>query len=285
MYKTGKPSRVRESLDIKHFLPNEGIEPLVPDESNQTFLMSDNSKRCFGISIAGYTLQVETFYVNTFRMCSGYLYDLRDQMPDIRISITMDDIEYERKEAMSANLRRDDGYLETLAVYRQISEAMLDYDTFLMHGAVIAVENRGFMFTAESGTGKTTHIRKWLQNLEKSYVVNGDKPLIKITEDQILACGTPWCGKERMGTNTMVDLKAIVLMERAIDNSINEISYNEAFTLLLQQTYRPNGTEKVFKTLRLISRLKEKVHFYRFRFNNMKDDTFSVAYNVLCSLS
>lgn len=102
-----------------------------------------------------------------------------------------------------------------------------------------------------------------------------------MTDKEAFACGTPWCGKEQMETNCMVPLKAIVLMERGDDNSIREISFGDAFAFLLQQTYQPDEPEAMRKTLKLFAQLKDRVKFYRFVFNNMKEDCFNVAYNAL----
>ena len=96
-----------------------------------------------------------------------------------------------------------------------------------------------------------------------------------------MACGSPWCGKEGWQTNTMVPLAAIVLMERAEDNEIHQITFKEAFPTLLRQTYRPADTESFMKTLRLLKSLDGRVRFYSFHFNNMKPDAFSVAYHEL----
>ena len=84
-----------------------------------------------------------------------------------------------------------------------------------------------------------------------------------------------------MYTNTMIPLKDIVLMERAEDNHIEQISLAEAFPGLLQQVYRPDDEEKMRKTLRLMQRLSPAVTFWRFQCNNFKDDCFDVAYNAL----
>ena len=84
-----------------------------------------------------------------------------------------------------------------------------------------------------------------------------------------------------MYTNTMVPLKSIILMERAEDNHIEQISFAEAFPKLLQQVYRPEDEEKMRKTLRLMQRLNGPVSFWRFQCNNFKDDCFDVAYNAL----
>ena len=111
--------------------------------------------------------------------------------------------------------------------------------------------------------------------------MNGDKPLIRLTETQAIACGTPWCGKENQGENAMVPLKAIVLMERGEGNKMEEVTFGRAFPFLLQQTYRPSDPVKMKKSLTLLSKLNGRVRFYRFVFNNMKDDAFSVSYQAL----
>ena len=241
--------------------------------------MRVKDEKHFCIYVAGHTIAVQTLFTDTYALCKEYLCN---DDPEQEICIREEDIILERIETEKMNVSRRDGYLETLAVYRKISELMLSYDTFLMHGAVIATgQNAAYMFAANSGEGKTTHVQKWLEKAEKSFVVNGDKPLIKITDAQAIACGTPWCGKEHLGAKVMVPLKAIVLMERGEDNVIQEITFGKAFTLLLQQTYRPADAEKMRKTLVLLSMLKNRVHFYQFWFNNLKPNAFEVAYTAL----
>ena len=235
-------------------------------------------ERDFNLSVAGHLFHLCTQYTETYELCRDYI---TDEQAEDTIVITKEDIIAERNEAAKQGIVQHSAYLETLAVYRKIANIVLDYDTLLMHGAVIGYNNASYLFTAASGTGKTTHIRKWLDNLESSYVVNGDKPLIRITNDKAIACGTPWCGKEQMGKNCMVPLKAIVLMERGEENNITEITFSQAFTGLLQQTYMPEDAGKMRKTLTLLSQLKDKVKFYKFVFNNMQEDAFIVAYNAL----
>ena len=240
--------------------------------------MNERNERNFCIAVAGRAVMVHALHTQVYSLCRNYL---TDQQPDMEITITESDLALERMEAKKAHIVQNDAYLETLAVYRKISEKMLSFDTFLMHGAVTALEQDAYMFTASSGIGKTTHVRKWLENAPGAFVVNGDKPLIKITDSQAIACGTPWCGKEKLGTNTMVPLKAIALMERGEYNVMEEISFGHAFTFLLQQTYRPSGADPMKKTLSLLCALRGKVRFFRFLFNNLKGDSFSVAYQAL----
>ena len=240
--------------------------------------MNEIDKRHFCISVANHVVEINTLYANTYNMCDGYLCD---GIPDFCVSINEDDILFEKQEAKKQRGPSNDDYLETLAVYRKIAENVLDYDTFLMHGAVIAHNNQAYLFTAKSGTGKTTHIRKWINSLPDAYVVNGDKPLIRITKTEAIAYGTPWCGKEKLGKNCMVPLKAIVLMERGENNEIQTITFGQAITGLLQQTYMPTDADKMRKTLTLLSKLQGKVKIYKYVFNNMKDDAFTVSYGTI----
>lgn len=240
--------------------------------------MMEQAKKNFNLSLAGHSFAVHALYREIYDLCEDYI---TDEPAENEITITEEDIQAERILARRQGLNPHNSYLETLAVYRKISEAFLNYNTFLMHGAVLAYENKAYMFTAASGTGKTTHINLWLENLENAYIVNGDKPLIRITEKEAIACGTPWCGKEKLGKNSMVPLKAIVMMERGEDNEIHEISFSEVLTFLLKQTYMPENAELMKKTLGLVPQLCGKVKFFKFRFNNLKNDAFEVAYKAL----
>ena len=235
-------------------------------------------ERSFCVSIAGHSVGVHTRYSDLYAQCRNYLCDGE---PEIQVNADESDMARERDEAEKDQTPQGNGNLENLAIHRKIGEAMLDWDTFLMHGAVVAVGQSAYMFTAASGTGKSTHVQKWLENAPGAYVVNGDKPLIQMTDAGAVACGTPWCGKEKMGASVMVPLKAIALMERGENNTIREISFGEAFSFLLQQTYRPTDPEKMKKTLALLSRMNGRVRFYRFIFNNLKDDCFGVAYGAM----
>ena len=151
----------------------------------------EKAERHFCISIANHVFDIKSLYPDTFYLCRHYLSDLE---PEMQVVISEDDIIAERKETEKNSIPQSNGYLETLVVYRKICEKLLIDNTILMHGAVVASGGAAYMFTAESGTGKTTHIKKWLDNAENSYVINGDKPLIHISENQVTAYGSPWCG-------------------------------------------------------------------------------------------
>ena len=218
--------------------------------------------------IADKVVEVNSIYDEVHEYCSDYQ---TDEPADYSVTTTQADIDFEceksaREDEIEGIPTRhfSDSYLEELAVYRKIAEQMISYDTILFHGSVVAVDGVGYLFTAKSGTGKSTHTRLWREYFgERAVMVNDDKPLLKITDSGVIAYGTPYNGKHRLGTNTSVPLKAICILTRSADNHIEPITREQAYTMLLQQVYRPADMLKMAKTLELVDRLAESVKLYR----------------------
>ena len=169
-------------------------------------------------------------------------------------------------------------YLERLAVYRQIAEAMPERGIVLMHGSVIAVDDEAYLFTAISGTGKSTHTKRWRELFgDRAQMINDDKPLIRIEKDRVLACGTPWDGKHHLSTNKCVPLKAICFLNRGEKNEIHPIDPMEKYPTLVQQTYRPSDPVALGQTMKLIDLLMRSVSFYDL-YCNMDIEAAKVAF-------
>ena len=203
-------------------------------------------------------VEVHSLYEEVHHYCKDY----RSEDPiDFEVTMTQDDIGYEKARFESGI--SSDAHLEELAVYRKISEKMPDYDTVLYHGSVISVDGKAYMFTASSGTGKSTHTALWRKLFgDRAVMVNDDKPLIHIGEITT-AYGTPYNGKHRLSANIGVPLKAICILERSEKNHIEQITFKEAYSMLVQQVYRPNDILALQKTLSLVDRLEKSVSFYR----------------------
>ena len=238
--------------------------------------------REFAIDIAGKVVGINALHNKTWEQCRVYLLDIE---PELWISVVPEDIARMRESAAREDALEGkapqvylDGYLESLAVYRKICEAMVEFDTILMHGSVVAVDGVAYLFTAKSGTGKSTHTRFWREVFgERAVMVNDDKPLLKLTEDGVLACGTPWDGKHRLSTNVCLPLKAICILERGEVNEISRIRPQEALPMVFQQTYRP---KKLGKYMEIIDKLAGRVEFYRLRCN-MTPEAAQVAYEAM----
>jgi hypothetical protein len=238
------------------------------------------------IELAGITFRILSQYPDIERLCHAYK---TMDPPEIELRISLGDITLERERSARDDIRcgrqvKDwpDGYLETLAVYRKIAERMPAYNTFLFHGSCVAVDGIGYLFTAKSGTGKSTHSRLWRELLgDRAVMVNDDKPLIRVNPDGTATVyGTPWDGKHHLSTNIAVPLKAICILERAKQNTIRQITAGEAYPMLLQQAYRPMDSMALSKTLTLIDRLTASVSLWRLGCNR-DIEAARVAYEAM----
>ena len=73
--------------------------------------------------------------------------------------------------------------------YRIICKKILSFDAMLMHCAAVSVDNEAYLFTAVSGTGKTTHINLWRKKFgDRFFVINGDKPIIRLIDGKFYVC-------------------------------------------------------------------------------------------------
>jgi len=202
-----------------------------------------------------------------------------------RIRITQSDIDFEREKSAREDIKEgipirqfSDAYLETLAVYRKIADHLLSCDTLLFHGSVIAVDGIGYLFTAKSGTGKSTHTRLWREYFgERAVMINDDKPLLHITDSGVTAYGTPWDGKHRLSTNIAVPLKGICILTRDTINHIEPAGPRAVYPLIVQQTNRSLSADGMKQTLSLIDRMLNVVPVYRLGVN-MDIEAARVAY-------
>lgn len=237
--------------------------------------------------IADQIIRVESLFEDIHDYCREY--EVKQQEPDFEIVIHPEDLDYERKksEAEAAISPRafqggSDGMLETLAVYRKIAEKFpLLYNTFLFHGSSVAVDGSAYLFTAKSGTGKSTHVSLWRKYLgDRAVMVNDDKPLILVSEGETYIYGTPWCGKHRLGNDICVPLRAICILERGEKNEICRIGKKEILPMLLQQAYRPSDIKALEKTVQLLSKMSEQVVFFRLKCN-MDPEAAEVSYGYM----
>lgn len=211
----------------------------------------------FSISFADAVVSVEALYSSTKDYCQEFL---TQQPADFSITIQPEDIDYER--SINSDYSNPTS-LETLALLRKISEELINYNTVLFHGSALAVNGKVYIFTARSGTGKTTHSRLWLNSVHGSYVLNGDKPFLRIKDGQVMACGSPWRGKENYGINEILPLEAICLLERDTYDHIEQIPYHTALATLIRQTYRPDNAALLMKSMKIIGDVAQSVRLYR----------------------
>ena len=230
----------------------------------------------FYIGFASQTFKIRPHYEQLYTFCRGFY-----RQPDegaFDASVTEAEIE--------AEARRNDGIgsypmLESLAVYRKISEYLPNKNSFLFHGSALAVDGEAYVFAAESGVGKSTHTRLWRQQFgDRVTMVNDDKPVITYKDGKTCISGTPWNGKHGLSTDITVPVKAICFLQRGKENRVKKSDPGTVFEKLWAQTYKPADKEALAKTLRLLSGVMQTVRFYKLECN-MEPEAAIISYNTM----
>ncbi len=205
---------------------------------------------------ADLNVKINFLYKSFYDFCAEYIVDSE---PQFEIEVTQSDIEFERQNGDNSHIYSD-GYLQTLAIYRKFCHFAIDYGAVLFHGSAVAVDGKGYIFTAPSGTGKSTHAALWRKLYPESVkTVNDDKPLIRIKDGEYYVYGTPWDGKHRLSANICVPLRGICRINRALENKIRRLSVTEALPTILSQTHVPNDTQKGKMALNIVLLLAKQV--------------------------
>lgn len=210
----------------------------------------------FVMEIAGAAVGVEPRFESTRAYCAAYL---TDREPEFTVRVNRGDLLREQmllnEEADQEGLKRrkfSDMFLERSYIQRCAAEWLLEKDTLMVHGSTVAVDGQAYLFTADCGTGKSTHTRLWREVFgDRAVMVNDDKPFLKLTEDGVLACGSPWTGKHGIGTNVCVPLDGICILSRGAENVIRPAVPEQTLEFLRSQCFPPQGLEKLLDRVRL----------------------------------
>ena len=202
----------------------------------------------FGIEIAEVSFCVEALFESIRDYCKDYW---TDEAPMYRILVETEDLKREQMlldmEADDEGLKRrkfSDMFLERSVIQRRVARCLLERNVLLMHGSTVSVDGEAYLFTAACGTGKSTHTRLWREVFgQRAVMVNDDKPFLKVTDDGVLAYGSPWTGKHGLGSNVCVPLGGICILNRGADNVISRVDPKD-FADFLRHQIQPEEDER-----------------------------------------
>ena len=152
----------------------------------------------------------------------------------------------------------------------------------MLHSSCVVVDGAAYAFSADSGTGKSTHTALWLKHFgNRAYMLNDDKPAIRLVGDRVYACGTPWSG-EYDYSHAGHGSPGGHLLSRAgrAENFIHPADTKKAVFNIFSQTVRklgPNAMERLFDMLETIF---AKVPLYELGCN-ISDDAVRISYNAM----
>ena len=235
----------------------------------------------FTVEMAGIPVRIHCRYETNRAFLEDYL---SDREPEAEVTPQEEDLQSVRRGLeQKAQLRGfqytriSDSYLENLALHERIVNALLPFRVQLLHGSALCLDGEAVIFTAPSGTGKSTQARLWREAFgDRVWMINDDKPLVRITEDRPRVYGSPWDGKHHLSRNASAPLKAVLQVCRSETNRLEPVSPAEAFPVLTRQAYRPQNPADACLSLEMQKEILEKAPFYRL-FCNMEPEAAQVA--------
>lgn len=116
-----------------------------------------------------------------------------------------------------------------------LAQLILAKNAFFLHSSFIDVGGKAVLFSAASGTGKSTQADLWREH-RNAEIINGDKTGI-LVENGVYACGVPFCGTSGICKNRILPLGAIVLLSQAPSNSVRRLTGVEALQGIMKNIH------------------------------------------------
>lgn len=229
--------------------------------------------------IAGLKVRISNISGRTEKQAIPYLADNQsdEQKIDIDISIAPERIEASVKE--HPELNHDDW--QYMLTGNDFYANAIKYNCIMLHSSCVVVDGIAYCFSADSGVGKSTHTQLWLKKFgSRAYILNDDKPCIRIIDGTAYACGTPFSGTDDVSVPKIIPLGGICFLERSESNWIKQADTKKAIFNILSQTLRKLGPNTMNKALDTIESIFNQVELYEFGCN-ISDEAVELSYNAM----
>lgn len=195
---------------------------------------------------------------------------------DIKINVPIECVN-DRRDGIYAGTSFD--LMEYMLTGSAFNTILLSYGGCMLHSSAVVLDGAAYLFSADSGTGKSTHTQLWLEHFgDRAFIINDDKPVIRKMDGEWYVFGTPWSGKTDQNVNTKAKLGAIIFIERSEENRVSDISLGDAIPKFIKQTIRKIREDRMVMLLDIMDRLLTDVPLYKLGCN-ISDDAVVTIYN------
>ena len=152
-----------------------------------------------------------------------------------------------------------------------LEKRMFEYNYFTLHSAYMLYNNKAILFSAPSGTGKSTQADLWVK-YRNARVINGDKSLLSKEDDGYWANGWPICGSSEICFNEAYPIRCIVVLSQAKDNTIEVLDYKQSFKKVLSEfTINYHNSTYVNHAMDFIDDMLKHIKVYHLACNISED--------------
>lgn len=152
-----------------------------------------------------------------------------------------------------------------VASSRKFYSHLLSFGGFVLHASAVVLDGKSYLFSADSGTGKSTHTALWCQHFgsDRAYILNDDKPIIRKVDGKYLAFGAPWCGSSNLSVNGSAPIQGVTFLEQDESDWIQPIRPIEALSKLLHHTEQALLPKGIMSLLSLFEDFITHIPIYR----------------------
>ena len=134
----------------------------------------------------------------------------------------------------------------------------------MLHSASLLHKGKAWLFSGQSGTGKSTHTNLWLEQFN-SPLLNGDLNLIGMLGNAPVVYGIPWCGTSEIYTTDSYPLGGIILLKQDPVNHLVSLTDSQKQLYILQRLISPCWTAPMLDdNLAIVRAIVSKIHVFRY---------------------
>ena len=241
--------------------------------------MADIDKFTAKYDIAELKILMTTYYDRVRNLAEEYLAKTDWDEPDHELDLGVEYYENQINDGLEDVTPENMEYVATGALFNRF---LIVHDGLMLHSSAVVVDGYAYLFSADSGTGKSTHTNLWLEKFgDKAFIINDDKPAIRKIDGEWYVFGTPWCGKNNTNKNAKAKLGAIVFLERSEENWIENESIEDAIKKFFRQTTRKlNKEQNMDRVLSTMEKVLSEVPIYKMGCN-ISEEAAKMAYEKI----
>ncbi len=195
------------------------------------------------------------------------------------IALTRFDPTFSKVNILSYDITQDYDYSCSRFNFNLVGNAMhyvmAMHSAFVFHSSSLVCNDGGIVFSAPSGTGKSTHTSLWLRQFEDVRILNDDTPVIRLNDSGgVDLYGTPWAGTTGININETAQLKAVIFLERAKGNSMTKLSSADALKYFFEAIVTPLNPRMHLNCLDTIKTIFLNVPIYKLSCNMEPEAAF-----------
>mgnify|MGYP003455959333 CR=1 FL=1 len=227
------------------------------------------------LQVADLIVEFEPKYNMMQERIKQYIYT-GEKEPDIVINLSEQFFLDRQKENPHLQLSEVEAIYTASYFYTEI----VKFGGVMLHASCVQYENYAYLFSANSGTGKSTHTHLWLKKFPGAEILNDDKPAIRYVDGKFYAFGTPWSGKFDESINAKTEIAGITFLSRGENNEIERVEGSTVTMDFINQTVRPTNKNYMLEFMGILDKVLTEVPIYRLKCN-MSLEAVETSYNAM----